>query len=145
MEVENAVIPTAAQMEGFLCPDAGEPIFMLNLLKFRERAEYEDGRDSALTGREAYQIYATGVARVIKEVGGQLCFGADVKRLMLGAVEELWDEVAVAMYPSRKAMLQMIQMPEYAEISVHRSAGLAGQLNIETINARGQWLRESAE
>jgi hypothetical protein len=37
-------------------------------------------------------------------------------------------------------MLQMIQMPEYAEISVHRSAGLAGQLNIETINASGQWL-----
>ena len=59
---------------------------------------------------------------------------------MLGAVEELWDEVAIAMYPSRKAMLQMIQMPEYAEISVHRSAGLAGQLNIETINASGQWL-----
>ena len=33
MEVENAVIPTAAQMEGFLSPDAGEPIFMVNLLK----------------------------------------------------------------------------------------------------------------
>lgn len=39
----------------------------------------------------------------------------------------------------------MIQMPEYAEISLHRSAGLAGQLNIETINASGQWLCESAE
>ena len=103
------------------------------------------GRDSELTGREAYQIYATGVARVIREVDGQLCFGAEVTRLMLGAVEELWDEVAIAMYPSRKAMLQMIQMPEYAEISVHRSAGLAGQLNIETINASGEWLRESAE
>ena len=64
---------------------------------------------------------------------------------MLGAVEELWDEVAIAIYPSRKAMLQMIQMPEYAEIIVHRSAGLAGQLNIETINASGQWLCESAE
>ena len=64
MEVENAVIPTAAQMEGFLSPDAGEPIFMVNLLKFRERAEYEDGRDSELSGREAYQIYATGVARL---------------------------------------------------------------------------------
>ena len=58
MEVENAVIPTAAQMEGFLSPDAGEPIFMVNLLKFRERAEYEDGRGSELSGREAYQIYA---------------------------------------------------------------------------------------
>ena len=145
MEVENAVIPTAAQMEGFLSPDAGEQIFMVNLLKFRERAEYEDGRDCELTGRAAYQIYATGVAHVIREVGGQLCFCADVARLMLADVEELWDEFAIAMYPSRKAMLQMIQLPEYAEISVHRSAGLAGQLNIETANATGQWLRESAE
>ena len=145
MEVENAVIPTAAQMEGFLSPDAGEPIFMVNLLKYRERAKYEDGRDSELTGREAFQSCATGVARVIREVGCQLCFGGDVTRLMLGAVEELWDEVAIAMYPSRKAMLQMIQMPEYAEISVHRSVGLAGQVNIETINTSGQSLRESAE
>ena len=37
------------------------------------------------------------------------------------------------MYPSRKAMLEMIQLPQYAEISVHRTAGLAGQLNIETV------------
>jgi hypothetical protein len=38
-------------------------------------------------------------------------------------------------------MFEMIQLPEYAEISVHRSAGLAGQLNIETVDARGEWLR----
>jgi hypothetical protein len=34
----------------------------------------------------------------------------------------------------------MIQLPEYAEISAHRTAGLAGQLNIETTNAAGTWL-----
>ena len=86
-----------------------------------------------------------GTAAVPGCEGRSLGRSRDVARLMLGAVEELWDEVAIAMYPSRKAMLQMIQMPEYAEISVHRSAGLAGQLNIETINASGQWLCESAE
>ncbi len=39
MEVENAVIPTAAKMEGLLSPDTGGPTFMVNLLKFRGRAE----------------------------------------------------------------------------------------------------------
>ena len=78
-------------------------------------------------------LYATEVAKVISQVGGKLTFGADVKRLMLGEVEELWDQVAIAMYPSRSAMFEMIQLAEYAEISVHRSAGLAGQLNIETV------------
>ena len=38
------------------------------------------------------------------------------------------------------AMLEMIQLPEYAEISVHRTAGLAGQLNIETVAPAGAWL-----
>ena len=133
MEVHNAVTPTAEQMEGFLAPDAARPIFMVNLLKFKERAEYEDGRETPLSGREAYALYAAEVAKVITQVGGKLIFGANVERLMLGEVEELWDQVAIAMYPSRAAMFEMIQLPAYAEISVHRTAGLAGQLNIETV------------
>lgn len=141
MEYQNAVVPTPEQVEGFLTPAGEGPIFMINLLKFKARAEYEDSRETELTGREAYQIYARRVAKVIQQVGGQLCFGAEVERLMLGEVEELWDQVAIAMYPSRAAMFEMIQLPEYAEISVHRSAGLAGQLNIETVDAFGEWLR----
>ena len=141
MEYQNAVVPTPEQVEGFLTPAGEGPIFMINLLKFKARAEYEDSRETELTGREAYQIYARRVAKVIQQVGGQLCFGAEVERLMLGEVEELWDQVAIAMYPSRAAMFEMIQLPEYAEISVHRSAGLSGQLNIETVDAFGEWLR----
>ena len=102
MEVQNAVIPTAKQMESFLSPHADAPIFMVNLLKFRERAKYEDGRGSELTGRDAYQSCATGVARLIREVGGQLCFGADVTRLMLGAVEELWMKLPLPCIPPAK-------------------------------------------
>ena len=140
MEVTNAVSPSQAQLEGFLDPDAKGPIYMLNLLSFKEKAEYADGRETTLSGKEAYQIYAAGVSEVIKQVGGHLGFGADIERLMLGEVETLWDQVAIAMYPSRAAMLEMIQMPEYAEISVHRTAGLAGQLNIETVAPTGAWL-----
>ena len=133
MQVHNAVTPTAEQIEGFLAPDAAGPIYMLNLLKFKAHAEYEDGRETSLSGQEAYMLYATEVAKVITQVEGKLTFGGDVKRLMLGEVEELWDQVAIAMYPSRAAMFEMIQLPAYAEISVHRTAGLAGQLNIETV------------
>ena len=57
----------------------------------------------------------------------------EVERLMLGEVEELWDAVAIAKYPSRAAMGEMIGSPEYQAIEVHRSAGLAGQLNIECV------------
>ena len=36
-------------------PDVGT-IFMINLFKFHEYAEYADGRETNLTGIEAYQI-----------------------------------------------------------------------------------------
>ncbi len=134
MKVENKVIPSEEQMKGFVEGDIDSPISMLNLLKFKDKAEYEDGRTTDLTGREAYQIYALAVAKLVENTGGKVLFGAEVSRLMLGEVEELWDTVAIAQYPSRKKMLEMMMSPEYAEISVHRTAGLKGQLNIETKN-----------
>ena len=112
--------------------------------QFKAKAEYADGRETDLSGAEAYGLYGEAVAGLLVKHGGGPMFGGRVERLMLGEVEELWDTIAIAMYPSRQAMLDMISSPEYQEISVHRSAGLAGQLNIETINASGQWLRESA-
>ena len=134
MKVENKVIPSEEQMKGFVEGDIDSPISMLNLLKFKDKAEYEDGRATDLTGREAYQIYALGVAKLVENTGGKGLFWAEGSRLMLGEVEELWDTVAIAQYPSRRKMLEMMMSPEYAEISVHRTAGLKGQLNIETKN-----------
>ncbi|MBE9537916.1 MAG: hypothetical protein IMF06_02485 [Proteobacteria bacterium] len=48
------------------------------------------------------------------------------------------------MYPSRSAMMEMMQASRMREIAVHRAAGLAGQLNIETVGARGMWLEPAA-
>ena len=70
-------------------------------------------------------------------------FHANVERLVLGEVEGLWDEVAIAMYPTRAAMMEMMRLPEMAEIGAHRSAGLAGHLNIETARAGGLWLGQA--
>mgnify|MGYP001301918163 FL=1 len=53
MKVENKVIPSEEQMKGFVEGDIDSPISMLNLLKFKDKAEYEDGRTTDLTGREA--------------------------------------------------------------------------------------------
>ena len=42
MKVENKVMPNEKQMEEFLEEGHDEPIFMVNLLKFKDRAEYPD-------------------------------------------------------------------------------------------------------
>ena len=132
MKVENKVMPNEKQMEEFLEEGHDEPIFMVILLKFKDRAEYPDKRESNLSGKEAFAIYSKEVVGHLEKVGGKPIFGSEVTRLMLGEVEDLWDQVAIAMYPNRKAMLKMISDPDYIKSAQHRVAGLAGQLNIET-------------
>ena len=140
MKVENAVHPSEEQMAGFAEPGAEGPIYMLNLLKYKDKAEYPDGSDSDLSGREAYQRYGLGVLDCLASVGAEIIFNAGIERLMLGDVEELWDDVAIAKYPSRQAMLEMTMSEAYQAIHVHREAGLAGQLNIECTGAIGSAL-----
>ena len=142
MEVVNKVTPNEEQMKGFMEPGQDGPIYMLNLLKFKDQAEYADGRQTELTGAEAYAIYGGEVVGHLAKVGGAPVFSARVERLMLGEVEDLWDSAAIAMYPSRKAMMEMFSSPDYQASAVHRSAGLAGQLNIELVEALGAFLQQ---
>ena len=143
MKVVNKVYPDKEQIKGFMEPVSEGPICMVNLLKFKEKAAYEDGRDTDLTGREAYALYEEGVKKLLQEIGGGIGFEGDVARLALGEVEELWDVVALAVWPSRGAMFEVMQSPEMQAISVHRSAGLAGQINIETTGFQGLWLKDT--
>lgn len=53
----------AQAMEFFGPPEDG-PFVMVNPLKFKPRAEYADGSDGHLTGREAYARYGVEVAKV---------------------------------------------------------------------------------
>ena len=86
MKYKNSVHPTKEQMEGFLEGDNEAPIAMLNLLKFKEKAEYEDGRDTDLTGEQAYATYSEEVVEHLKKVGGKVSFGGSINSLMLGEV-----------------------------------------------------------
>ena len=143
MKVVNKVYPNKEQIKGFMEPVSEGPICMVNLLKFKDKAAYEDGRDTDLSGREAYALYEEGVKKLLQEIGGGIGFEGDVARLALGEVEELWDVVALAVWPARGAMFEVMQSPEMQAISVHRSAGLAGQINIETTGFQGLWLKDT--
>lgn len=132
MQVTNAVFPPMEQAMAFFAgPDDG-PFVMVNLLKFKPKAEYEDGSDADMTGAEAYARYGKAVQACLAAVGGEQVYAGPVTGLLLGEVEELWDMVALARYPSLAAMQAMIASPDYQAIEHYRKAGLAGQLNIRT-------------
>ena len=137
MKVENAVMPSPDQaMDFFGAPEHG-PVVMVNLLKFKTHAEYPDGSDAHLTGAQAYARYGEEVRKLVERLGGKIRYQGRVSGLLLGEVEELWDAVALAEYPSLAAFQAMALSPAMHAIEHHRKAGLAGQLNIRTTPGEG--------
>lgn len=132
MNIVNAVDPTPEQAIAFFSAAEDGPFVMVNLLKFKEHAEYPDGSDAHLTGAEAYARYGAAVQAELARVGGRSIYAGRVSGLLLGMIEEEWDMIALAEYPSRAAMRDMVMSESYQVIAVHRTAGLAGQLNIRT-------------
>lgn len=132
MLVNNEVFPPIERALAFFSGPEDGAFAMVNLLKFKPKAEYEDGTDTELSGAEAYARYGKAVQACLAAVGGRQIYAGGVTGILLGEVEELWDMIAVAQYPSLSAMQAMIASPEYQAIERHRKAGLAGQLNIRT-------------
>ena len=61
MIVTNSITPSEKQMKMFMDFPDDKPIRMVNLLKFKTIAQYEDQRECDLTGEEAYSIYSSEV------------------------------------------------------------------------------------
>ena len=123
--------PTGDQVRAFRDRKTGDPIFMLNLLKFRIKAEYKDGRVTNLTGRQAYALYGSGFDTVMAPLGTEIIYSGDIKGFLIGFGEDDWDSVALIKYPSTDVMLDMFRNESYQEIQIHREAALEGQLLLE--------------
>ncbi len=132
MKVENALYPTSGQMQAIADQTGQGPFVMVNLLKFRDKAVYTDGLPDEVSGAVAYMRYAEKMKVIVEREGGRFVFGGEVQGLVIGEVDELWDIVGLMEYPSREEFMRIITLPEVQEISIHREAGLAGQLLIQT-------------
>src|ERR1700735_701877 len=130
MKVENAVYPTAEGIQALTRDPSPTRIAMLNLVKFREKAIYKDGRAENISGREAYMRYAGAMTKIVEREGGRILFTGRIAGLVIGEVGDIWDAAAIMEYPSRAAFQRIVTLPEVAEIGVHREAGLEGQLLI---------------
>ncbi len=73
------------------------------------------------------------MVKMLPKFNAEVVFGTHITELMIGNVEELWDEMSVVKYASRQDLNNMTTSPEWNEINIHRLAGIEGQLNIESI------------
>ncbi|MBT4486756.1 MAG: DUF1330 domain-containing protein [Rhodospirillaceae bacterium] len=125
--------PTAGQLRNFRDHPRKGVIQMINLLKFRAQAQYQDGEvgDGDVSGREAYLRYGAAVGEIVASLGGRIVWSGQPEVMVIGDDGDIWDEVVVVEYPSRDAFLQMIAMPEYQAAHFHRDAGLEKQYLVE--------------
>ena len=134
MIVENAVEVDLTQAGNFFAKlNPTQPFIMVNLLKFKEKADYGD-RETTLTGAQAYQKYLDEVQGLLEKYDVQIPNDLNTVGLLLGKVneDELWDRVLLVRYPSLATFQKITQEPVFQKARVHRTAGLAGQLNIGT-------------
>lgn len=126
------VNPSLEHIEAFerAAPDA-KPIVMLNLLRFRDVADYGDGR-APVSGKKAYARYSRGVLPLLLEVGGSPLWMGRARAGVIVPDGESWDEVLLVHYPSRHAFMRMVRSEAYQRVMIHRTAALSDSRLIET-------------
>jgi uncharacterized protein (DUF1330 family) len=132
--------PTASQLERFVGDDPGISPVMLNLLRYRDTADYsavpelDPGRP--VTGREAYAAYSEAVLPILAGLGGGIeMFGA-CHGTLIGPDGDEWDDIVLVRYPSTQAFVGMVTSEEYRAIQGHRTAALADSRLVRTGAAR---------
>lgn len=102
-------------------PEEDGPVWMVNLMKYRERAEYADGSDHGRSGRDADDTYAP--LDVFEQIGAELVFVADVDQQLLGD-DPVWDRVAVVKYATRRSFVEMQSRDDFQARHEHKEAGM---------------------
>lgn len=115
--------PERSQFEAFKALPRDKPILMLNLIKLKDTATYDDGSD--MTGAEAYAQYGKASAPVFQRVGGRIAWRGEPQCLLIGPTEESWDLAFIARYPTASAFLEMVTDETYRKAVKHRQAAVA--------------------
>ena len=127
LKIDRSIDPTGDQVRALRDQGRDGPVVMLNLLKFRGMAAYDDGE--AITGAAAYARYQHAFTVTVGAIShAEVLYEGPVEQVfvgMAGTSETDWDMVLIVRYPSRGHFLAMMAAPAYRDALRHRYAGLA--------------------
>ncbi|MBR0553446.1 DUF1330 domain-containing protein [Stakelama marina] len=124
---QRHVDPEREAFEAFKQLPRDTPIAMINLIRYRDRADYPADHECAgqeLSGADAYRNYSRASGPVFARVGGTIAWSGKPEVMLIGPAEEMWDAAFVAHYPSAAAFLEMVTDEEYRRAVVHRQAAV---------------------
>ena len=128
-ETRSYLDVTPEQGARFFGAAGSGPVIMLNLLRFRERADYRGAPDlepeGGATGEEAYRLYQDGIEPLLEASGGKLLFAGKPAGFLIGPMDERWDHAMLVQQSSAQSFLAFASDPEAQRITRHRTATLA--------------------
>lgn len=124
---ESFVDPTREQFEAFKALPRDVPIHMINLLRFRGKAEYPEDHalhGTDMTGEEAYARYGEESGPIFRRVGGEIVWRGTMEAMVIGPDDKQWDAMFIARYPAASCFLEMVTDPEYRKAVINRQAAV---------------------
>jgi hypothetical protein len=100
-------------------PEDDGCFWALNLMKYVEVANYDDGREG-ISGKAADDTYAP--IGPLAAVGAAVAYMGDVTHQPIGT--PMWDRVAIVRYPTRASFFEMQERKDFKEAHVHKKAGM---------------------
>jgi hypothetical protein len=104
------------------------PVVMLNLLRFREIADYsaslEIAPETPISGAAAYQLYMDHTLPFLRKSGGELIFFGKGGPFLIGPTSERWDAAMLVRQRSVNDFMAFAADQEYLSGLGHRVAAL---------------------
>ncbi|WP_072548453.1 DUF1330 domain-containing protein [Granulibacter bethesdensis] len=131
-EPVSYIEPTQEAGRLFVQRDFSGPVVMLNLLKFRNVADYSGHPELApampISGAEAFDRYVRHTLPILRESGGDVLFLGEGGPFLIGPADERWDMSMLIRQASAASFLSFASHAEYLAGLGHRVAAVADSL-----------------
>lgn len=119
--------------EAFLRNDDGRPFVMINLMEYRQTAQYPEGSalDADLSGKEAGTLYGQSVLPQLLLRGSYPLARADRHTTIINSVGQTageFESFAMVRYRSRRDLIDMLSSDAFRSANDHKWASLENTL-----------------
>lgn len=121
--------PTQESGRDFMMRGIEGEVVMLNLLRFRDVADYSATPDlepdTPMSGAEAYQLYVEHTLPHLRESGGDVEFMGEGGSFLIGPSDERWDMVLLVRHRSVQTFMSFASNEAYLGGMGHRLAAIS--------------------
>jgi uncharacterized protein (DUF1330 family) len=120
--------PTQESGRAFIMRQIKGNVVMLNMLRFREVADYSAtpqlAPEKPISGAEAFQRYIAHTLPYLHETGGDLMFLGEGGQFLIGPESERWDMVMMVRQTSVESFIAFASHEDYLKGMGHRTAAI---------------------